>query len=146
VSIGGSTGQSELLSLDVDEGRLDVSFHGRKWDVEVLVGQEAWAAARTRQENRKERAAQRKATQDDIAVLQAIDQEAGQDGVAVARRVRLACGWGTERFGRTVARLVRDGWAEEVEATVTKGGGAKQTCAGLRRTDGATPKGKQVEE
>jgi replicative DNA helicase len=103
VNIGGSTGQNELLSLDVDEGRLDLNFGGRQWELDVKVGQQARTAARDARDQRKEENAKRRADADDIAVLQAIDKVAGPDGAAVARQVRLACQWGHARWADSAA-------------------------------------------
>jgi replicative DNA helicase len=140
VNIGGSTGQNKLLSLDVDEGQLDVNFCGRQWDLKVEVGQQARNAARNERDEQRRRNADRQATKDEIALLRALDHLAGKDGVVVARKVRLLCAWGAERFDRTVVRLVQGGWVEAAVATVIKGNGAENKCAGLRRVGQGVPK------
>jgi replicative DNA helicase len=72
LNIGGSAGHSGCWGLDIDEGRLDDNFGGRRWSVRVRSMEEAMKGISEAKETKKEAAKKAKLQEDTEKVLKAL--------------------------------------------------------------------------
>lgn len=133
--VSGSTGQSGSWALDIDEGRLDVEFGGRRWDVMMSTTSDAaMTEANMRTQAAKEKTDAKERVWED-KLLHALDKLAGPDGIAGKNAVRDAAGLNTASMARAMFRWVDAGAFEEVEAVSRSGVNSKveKRVPGLRR-------------
>lgn len=135
LSVGGSAGQSGLWALDLHEGQLNDDFSGRGWNVTVASAQEADEADADAKEVERGRQREKKDKANEAKVLNAVDDLADPDGIAVYSRVRDETGLNSTALSRAIHRLQKDGFLIEVPtvAAVVPGKKGQREVRGLRR-------------
>lgn len=130
LSIGGSVGQSELVAVEVEEGKLDSDFTGRNWDVVVCSPDQS----RVRDAGRRVQKHDAKMAARVDLFLNAVKRLETTPGSPVGfNQVKTESGL-SSATGDVLQYLVKAGMVEELEAVkVGIGSGAKRSVRGLRR-------------
>ena len=131
---GGSIGHSGLWALDIDEGGLEDDFSGRRWDVQIATSAEVRQTQAQERGEKKTRAKTEQDGSDDAAILLMIDAiDPDRKGVSF-NKVRDEGPLSKERATRAVARLLRDGFLEEISGfTVLSGMNYRKPARGIKR-------------
>lgn len=132
LNVGGSTGQSGLWGVDIDEGKLGDDFGGRMWDVRVLGVDEARRQALIVREEQKAESRQTKEADQLRAVEEALAAyPEGESVTVISKAAGLSRG-----VGPLLAKLVENGLA--VATTVAKDAGrSRREYPGFRLTTDA---------
>ncbi len=133
MSIGGSAGHAATFAVEVDEGRQQLDFAGRKWAVKVMSEDEAESQDAERRDAKRQARQLTKDEADDAAFLAKLDH-LNADGQGVRQReFRTALKWGPQRIRDAIARLVGNGLIEVVEREFVKTNGRAQAVSWVKR-------------
>jgi hypothetical protein len=138
LTAGGSIGHTGLYGVDIDEGQLAEDFTGRTWKVTVKTGSELRRETEEQRQAESERRREQKDGEIAVKVLNALDQLAGEDGIAVFSKVRALARINGETMNRIVRRLSEEGTIQEVRTMTSVGGNrkGKRDARGLKRGNG----------
>lgn len=136
---GGSAGHCGEYALDIETGKLDEDFKGRKWLVTVASPSEHVTTCQERKRDDQARKAVEGEETRSVA-RDAVERERMAKAVAVFRKAsefrhtvgsfRAATGWNYVNSNRILHLLLQDGYVTEVKQTVTIGNGATRTFPG----------------
>ncbi len=134
LSVGGSSGQSGLWAVDVDEGVIGDDFQGRKWDVTVQTASDVRTTERRQTEAKRTAEQERRAREDEDKLLDALDHlDPHCKGIGF-NKVRDSAGLSGTKAKSVLYRLVKAEVLEDIPDLVTTiGSGAKKKVQGIRR-------------
>jgi hypothetical protein len=139
LTVGGSTGQSGLWSVDIDEGVIGENFQGRRWNVAVKTFDEMRQSKESEKTQRKSDLEAAKDKSDDTRLLAALDVLDPQRTGASYTQVRAQARLNTDGMTRAVLRLKGEGIIEELdEFTVPCGKGRKPARGIVRKNRSAS--------
>ncbi len=138
LTAGGSIGHTGLYGVDIDEGQLTEDFTGRTWKVTVKSGSELRRETEEQRQAESERRREQKDREIEARVLNALDQLAGEDGIAVYSKVRALARINGDTMNRIVRRLSEEGTVQQVPTMTLVGGNrkGKRDARGLKRGNG----------
>ncbi|HEV3142430.1 MAG TPA: AAA family ATPase [Gemmataceae bacterium] len=134
LAVGGSVGQSGLYALNVDEGKLNLDFSGRSWQVTVSPAAAAREAEKEKKASEKSNAKRRQDAEDEMTVVRMIDRLNADGGEGATKtRIRASSGISRERTDKALERLQTIRLMELAPSLAPGGNGAKQAAATYRR-------------
>jgi AAA domain len=128
LNIGGSAGHSGCYAVDVNEGRMDDRFQGRRWNVGVRTVADVRQEKADRKAEWKERQAEATAQEQEQRVLACLARFPSGE---TRKHIRESIGMRNDVFNKTVERLFEQNKLEE--CSIEK---EKKTYPGLKLVSG----------
>lgn len=126
LNVGGSSGQSGLWGIDIDEGELQEDFTGRTWDVRVTD----LSTVKTEKAAEKEK---KKVTEDEAEKAKFLEVLDRQPAPPTKTKIRNLLGWYQGKIDRHVTQLEERGVIMLVQELVTIGSGAQKESVVIKR-------------
>jgi hypothetical protein len=133
VNVGGSSGQSALMAVNVNEGELQDDFSGRRWEVSITDANTAREEAEDNREALKAGKQEKKVRNDGTKILNALKTlDPDRKGVTKSR-LRTATALNGERLNTALEALKEEEQIEVFKGMAEVGNGAKREADLVRR-------------
>ncbi len=137
--VGGSVGHNGLYAVDIDEGKLESDFSGRRWEVTVTSGTDAKRVELDEKADKRRTKQAEKDAEDDRRLLEQIDKAAKGEKPIGKTTIRDKAGLDGPRLNRAMDRLADAIEEFDIEITMPKGGTRKGGTSLRRKTRSGCP-------